>query len=200
VLAHVARAQDDDERALALAGEGLTIKREIGDVEGIAWSLSNLGGIALDGNDLGRAQERFDEALDLFRRLGNRSGVASTLCNLGAIATRQGDGSRGRPLLRESLAMFADLDDPGGIACVFDEVARLRVLDGRIEQAASLLGASAALREVTGEAPLPATQVSLDQTQRIVRAGLDAHGFAAAWTKGRLTPMQQMVAEILSGD
>jgi predicted ATPase/transcriptional regulator with XRE-family HTH domain/Tfp pilus assembly protein PilF len=198
LLGDVARAQQNDELARNLFAEALDIQRNLHDTEGAAWSLNNLGSIALDTGKFEQAQDYFEEALQLFGQLGIRAGSASVLCNLGATAIGQARSVNARTYLQESLTTFSNLDDPGGTACVLEEFARLFVLDGQYERAASLLGAVSALRDQTGEAPLPAVERKRQLTESALRSQLGVISFSVHWSEGRTTPMDRIMTSIRS--
>ena len=71
--------------------ESLAIKREIGDRQGEATSLNNLGIIAETRGDLAEAERLHRESLAIKREIGDRQGEASSLNNLGIIAETRGD-------------------------------------------------------------------------------------------------------------
>jgi hypothetical protein len=54
-LGMVAHAQGDDERAMALYGESLALRRELGDKHGLAECLEGLAGVAVAQRQLERA-------------------------------------------------------------------------------------------------------------------------------------------------
>jgi tetratricopeptide (TPR) repeat protein len=84
----------------------------------IAIVLYNLGNVALDRNDIPRAQALLQESLARRRKLGDRRGIASALNSLGHIASLQKDNVLQRRLLEESLALRHELGDRQGIASV----------------------------------------------------------------------------------
>ena len=66
--------------------ESLAIKIEIGNREGEAISLNNLGLIAEKRGDLDGAERLYRESLAIDREIGDREGEAKVLGNLGVIA------------------------------------------------------------------------------------------------------------------
>ena len=70
--------------------ESLRINREIGNDRGVAESLSNLGGIALERGDLETAELMFSESLLISRKIGDRSQEAASLDNLARLSQKLG--------------------------------------------------------------------------------------------------------------
>jgi tetratricopeptide (TPR) repeat protein len=108
--------QGDYLEAKILFQESLTVRRELGDQEGIATSLNNLGILAAYQDDYLGAKPLFQESLTLKRELGDRRGMATSLSNLGAIATIQGDYLEAENFYQEGLLLYRELGHQGGIA------------------------------------------------------------------------------------
>src|SRR5579871_6424352 len=63
--------------ARALYEESLAIRRELGDKNGIADSLSNLGEMAKEQGDYAAARALYEESLAIRRELGDKYGIRS---------------------------------------------------------------------------------------------------------------------------
>jgi predicted ATPase/DNA-binding SARP family transcriptional activator/DNA-binding CsgD family transcriptional regulator len=101
----IAWEQTDLERAIALGEEGLELARALGDEEGTAATLVNLGVAVMIQGELERATALIGESLPLFRKLGNKSGLANSLNCLGLVAMFRGDYERAKALIEEGLAV-----------------------------------------------------------------------------------------------
>jgi predicted ATPase/DNA-binding CsgD family transcriptional regulator len=101
----IAWEQTDLERAIALGEEGLELARKLGDEEGAAATLFNLGVAVMIQGDLERASALFEESLPLFRELGDKWGLARLFSCLGLVAMFRGDYERAKALMEESLAV-----------------------------------------------------------------------------------------------
>ena len=112
----LALAQGDYAEARALLEESLTIKRQLGDQQGIAGSLINLGLVASDQGDLADARALYEQGLTILRPLGHQEFIANALNNLGLVASAQGDYAGARALQEESLTIRRQLGDQGGIS------------------------------------------------------------------------------------
>ncbi len=82
--------------------------REIGDRQGEAQSLNNLGLIAEIRGDVADAELLQRESLVIRREMGDRLGEAASLGNLGVIAQNRGDLAQAERLYREGLAIMRD--------------------------------------------------------------------------------------------
>ena len=89
--------------------ESLTIYRQLGDQQGIAISLGNLGELAFGQGDFAGARALHAESLTIQRQLGNQEGIAGGLEGMAAVAHGQSRASRAARLgaaasgLRESI-------------------------------------------------------------------------------------------------
>ena len=106
-------------------GTSLALRRELRDVRGVAASLTNLGNVALDLGDLGRAARLYEESLAHYRQAEDRWGVALALNNLGVALREDGSPQRAVQLHAESLALRRALGDRRGIAEALDNLGRV---------------------------------------------------------------------------
>jgi predicted ATPase/class 3 adenylate cyclase len=112
----LAEAQADLDGAQRLQEDALAIHREVGDLVGIADSLTGLGVIARQRGDLRTAHSRHQEALAAWRRADDVAGTAGALLDLSLIHQLAGDCDAAMPLLKESLDLFRQLGDDLGEA------------------------------------------------------------------------------------
>jgi hypothetical protein len=73
-------------------------------------------------------------------------------------------------------------------------------MQGQPEQAARLLGASAARREEMGTPLSPIAQVDHDHAVNAARAALVEDALAAAWAEGHAMSFEEAIAHALGGD
>lgn len=99
------------QRALELNHESLTIRREIGDKDGVAWSLSQIGVIALFQGNSEQASALFEESLGLFREVSNKFGIAWIYRHKGQVAWLQRNYVLATMLLEASQTFFQELGD-----------------------------------------------------------------------------------------
>ncbi len=137
------------EEAMTLASESLALARAIGDEQGIAAALTNLGMVYRMQRDLPRSTELLEEGLARYRALGDEAGIAFALLNLGATARVAQDTAPSQQLLRESLARYRALGDVRSIAIVQAMWGLMVLQQGESERAISLF-----VEALTGHARL----------------------------------------------
>ena len=127
------------DRAQTLLGDALALYRQLGDEEGVAKCLNNLGVLVWESeDDLVRATTLFEESVALWKGLAERravSGVAVSLVNLAQIAEVRGNFAEGRRLAEESLAAARVNGEDVSVAEALEELAWLAVFEGRYEVA-----------------------------------------------------------------
>jgi len=92
------------------------IRREIGDLVGVAISLNNLGTVSQDQRDDRKAYELFREAYDVAKETGDRNRIALVLTNLGETLNRLGDSQRAVTHLKQAEDLADELGDKLGLA------------------------------------------------------------------------------------
>lgn len=85
------RADGDYVRALASHRAALSVARKLDDAEGVAQSLSNLGGVYRSQGDYAKASESYDESVKRWEALGRPAGMARTLTSIGVLRYFQGE-------------------------------------------------------------------------------------------------------------
>jgi DNA-binding CsgD family transcriptional regulator/tetratricopeptide (TPR) repeat protein len=130
----------DEEAAKALIEESLALYRELGDKEGIASSLVNLGSVAVLGQrDDVPVAALLEEAMRLRPELEDRRTVAHMLVLQGAFVGAQGDWERAIALCEESLALFREVRDAYGIDLCLINMAIITLAQADYERASTLL-------------------------------------------------------------
>ncbi len=143
---------NDTEWAERLCEESLTLCRELGDKAGIAFSLYQLGELAMTTGNPIMARMRTEEALALWREVGDKEGIAWALLNLAWFVSDQGEYARAHALLEESLAMHRASGNKRGIARSYFLLAwLLLVSQGDPARARSLLEEGLALSQEVGD-------------------------------------------------
>lgn len=199
----VALKQGDYQRARVLQENVLTLRRELGRKEDIAYGLLSLGHILRLQGEAEQARQLYEEGQALFSELEIKWGVAHSVLNLGNIACQQQDYAQAFALHTQALTLFQELGDRQGVAYTLEGLASLAAAQGQIERAAYLWGAAEALREVIGAPLPPADSVHYDQTvaaARLSAADQPGANFAAAWASGRATPLEKIISFALSDE
>lgn len=125
----------EHDRAEALCRESLDLYRELGDKQGISFSLSLLGWVAQRRFQREAAYALHEEGLALSRELGDKRGVAEAYYDLSYLAFSQGDYSRSYTLKEESLALFRELGDTWRIASLLLQVVSVASYSGDYDKA-----------------------------------------------------------------
>ena len=198
-LAFASWLQRDFGRAAEEAGTALAKFRELGDVEGAAWSLISLGTVARYQGDVERASVLLTESLALSEGIGFREGIAWSVEQLGLLAAVDGDPAA-ISLLRRSLELHSELRDRWRMSSVLEDLAAIAIAQGNGGQAARLLGAAEAIREAIGTVIAPCERLQHNQTTKAVRTALGDEAFDTALRQGRLASMDELTADLPSAD
>lgn len=174
--------------------EHLGNARLLGDRKLTGGALTNLGLVAYHGGDLDRAAELHQQALDLAEQVGDRRLASVAITNLGLVATRRKDYAAAARLHLRSLDLAEAVGERRSIAESLEELAGVRAAEGNAGRAATLFGASQALREDIG-APIPGPDLARfnDAVAAAVLA-LGDQAFAAALQAGRAMSVGQAVS------
>ncbi len=114
----VSAGQGDYASGRAFYEESLAIWRQLGNREGIATLLGNLGFVAYCQGDDASGHAFYEESLAIRREVGDKWGIALSLNNLGSVACRKGNYEKANVLFKESLALWQELGDQQNIAMV----------------------------------------------------------------------------------
>lgn len=145
--------QNDYAAARMYLEESLAIRRAVGDAEGVAQALLNLGIVASGQGDHVTARELFRESRGLCQELGDRWSVALALNNEGHAAFRQGDLAAARSLLQQSQAAFRELGDKARLAMALGGLGRVAVREGEYATGRAFLSESLAIRRELSDKP-----------------------------------------------
>jgi predicted ATPase/DNA-binding SARP family transcriptional activator len=174
--------------------EHLGNARILGDLKLTGGAMTNLGVVAYQRGDLDTAADLHQQALDLSDQLGDGRLACVAMTNLGLVAARRQDyGTAARFHLR-SLDLAQTIGERRSIAEILEELAGVESAAGSAGRAATLFGASQALREDIGA---PILGGDLDRFSDAVAAAAQALGdqaFAAAHEAGRAMSVARAVA------
>jgi non-specific serine/threonine protein kinase len=118
--------------ARALFREALVLHKKLGDDDGVARCLNNLGCVALDEGDLDEATGLFEEALALHRLVDERASLVP-LRNLLGVARRRGDVAERQRLCEEVLTAARAWHDELSVADVLLDLALVAAVEGRYD-------------------------------------------------------------------
>lgn len=132
-LGQLAEAERELERCM-------TIRRRMGDEQGVAQVLGDLGLVALEAGRLDEAVARFERAMERENALGHVGGGAVAARRLARACLRRGEHERAASLLRRALAVHDKTGDRGEAIRTRLELARARTALGQYEEALDELG------------------------------------------------------------
>jgi tetratricopeptide (TPR) repeat protein len=187
--------QGEPERAAPLYEEALSLWRDLGDEQGRATVLTNLGEIMHLRGELEQAVTLYRDALPIYQQAGDRRNAAAVLTNLGQLARDRGDLPTAASLLAGSADVYRAIGDKEAMARSLEALAGLAVAMGEAEQGVRLFGRAEALRDAIGA---PLAIIAADRYERDVaaaRAVLPEEVFAAAWATGRELPTTEAIFE-----
>ena len=142
-------------RAIAYLTEGMEEYERLGDRQGMALALENLGTASAM---LGRPDEavRYQEqSLALRRQLGDKPGIAISARYLSRLALRTGDCGTARGLSEECLAIERELGKPSDEAEALGFLAQVSMIECHYDEARSLLEQSIDLHRSREGATVP---------------------------------------------
>jgi tetratricopeptide (TPR) repeat protein len=201
-----ARLSHPDKKTAALvvplAGSGCPAGLEpLGDKQGIAKALVNLGVGAWYRGDYAAAQALFAEGLILMRDLGDGPGALGAHANLGFLAVEQCEYATAQAHFTESLRLARDIGDKllivynlvGLAAATIRIGSATTVTPEDAQRATRLVAAAEAILSAMKGTMEPEVRSPCDRTIAAARIALDKEAFDAAWTQGRAMTMHQAI-------
>jgi tetratricopeptide (TPR) repeat protein len=113
------------ERALCLSEEGIALRRELGDISGLAQALYNLAAIECRRGNLSQAEAHCLECLALFEQVQDSFGLMMGLCGVAFVAAAAGEMAEAAYLLGavEAIGVAIAAEPP---ASELKEIGRVR--------------------------------------------------------------------------
>jgi tetratricopeptide (TPR) repeat protein len=133
ILNRLARAAQTDEEgkthrraAVERLQQSLAINRRIGDEEGIADTLNELGKLHMNAGQMHEAITALAEALDIFTRMGNPAKVSISLEMLGHVHELQGQYAAALEKYQQALELKRKYMGPQNVAITEANIARVQ--------------------------------------------------------------------------
>ncbi|GHF45682.1 putative ATPase [Deinococcus metalli] len=183
--------QGEMTRAGALFQESLDLKQRIGDRQGVAYALANLGNVS---DTLADFQRLTEQSLEIKRDLGDRQGVANSLFNLADLHVNAGELEVARTQLTEALQLFAQIGRHRGTVAALMEFAKLTAAEGDDRQCVLLAGAADALARAAG-VTVQGVNISTVLEHARQRCGADAD---AVYLRGQLLPLAEAIQQAIT--
>ncbi len=148
---NMAFMQGDYRAASTFHEASLTLHREMGDRQSVAYAANNLANTAVQLGDHARARTLYEETVALCREVGDLRGIAFGSINLADVATRQGDLDAALVLHDEVMASVRERGDRWTEAFALDTFAGATSRTGDRETARSLHVEALAILEELGD-------------------------------------------------
>ena len=173
------------EAASELYRESIEHFRSLGDLRGEALANENLGLMALTADDIPQAVTWLTAAVDLARVGGDDREISAASRSLAAALLEFEKAAEAEDLLEESLDVARRLGDAHGIAVSLETFAGLAATAGEAERAATLFGASDAVRSAIGAQRQPDNQILYERWLARTLARLDTNAYSRRYEDGR---------------
>jgi eukaryotic-like serine/threonine-protein kinase len=167
--------QTSESAARELLVQALEGARQLGDPDLQAFSLSNLGDLALDTGDLKNAESSLQQALVLRQTMHESSGIAMVKQSLGDIARRRGQADEALRDYNDARDIFDRLGQEANSASVWVQIGALSEDRGNYSDA--LAKARGALEKLQHTSAL---ESQADALLLAARAEVGIHDFTAA--------------------
>jgi tetratricopeptide (TPR) repeat protein len=190
-------SQRDPEQAQRLAEQSLAHFEE----QGIGWmrafALGLLGQLHLARGEWTQARVKLEESAVLLQETGSRGDSIEPLLSLARAAVAQQDLVEAHRRCQESLRIQVAVGSQALVPTCLEVVGTLLAAQGRALEAVELWGTAEALREVLGVPMYPVERADYEQAVAAARKQLGEEACARAWAKGRITPVEQVIATML---
>jgi adenylate cyclase len=145
----------DYAQALSYYQKALAIHEEIGNKNGIANNLGNIGLVYSNLSDFPQALSYYQKALAIYEEIGSKEGIARNLGNIGIVYLSLSDYPQGLTYLQKALAIYEEIGSKLGIAGTLGNIGQLyfiKEFDGYdADKAEEYLQRAMALCEDIGE-------------------------------------------------
>jgi len=149
--ATLALAQSDHAQAADLYERSLALRRRLGDDDGVARTLNNLGNVALKRGEYALGAAQYEEATALFRQRGaGRAVLATMLNNLGLAVLYLGEAQRARSTFEEALAQARAAGDVRMVAYALNNLGLALLGEGLYDRARRTFEESLSLQRELG--------------------------------------------------
>lgn len=179
--------------AQALSEEGLRLNQARRDPEGTADALRTLGSIMLAQGDLPRARQLGEEALALHGSLNHQFGMGLDYALFGNIEHTQANYSQALTQYQQCLTLWRERENMVNSAVVLESIAQTLSRIGEPLRAATLLGATAAIRERASVKLPTMEQAAYDTILLACRAALGTEACTAAQRAGSRLSLPEVI-------
>ncbi|MEU3787837.1 hypothetical protein AB0E89_46295, partial [Streptomyces sp900129855] len=157
----VQAALGDTEEGARTLTAALALYRDLGNRNGEANALKNLGPVQAALGDTEEGARTLTAALALYRDLGNRNGEAEALNHLGTLALSERDLVTAHSCHEQALGIALEIGAPEDEAHALEGLARLHLTQERADEGRGLLLRAQALYKRLGSARAGAVEDTL---------------------------------------
>jgi predicted ATPase/class 3 adenylate cyclase/DNA-binding XRE family transcriptional regulator len=190
-------SQHDPEQAQRLAEQSLAHFEEQGIDWMRAFALGLLGQMHLARGEWALARVKLEESVVYQQEKGSRADSAEPLQSLARAAVAQHDLVEARRRCQESLRIQVEIGSREVMPACLEVMGALVAEQGRALEAVELWGTAEALREVLGVPMYPVERTDYEKGVATAQRKVGEEAFARAWAKGRITPVEQVIATVL---
>jgi tetratricopeptide (TPR) repeat protein len=190
-------SQRNPEQAQQLAEQSLAQFEE----QGIGWMrafvLGLLGQMHLARGEWTQARPPLEESAVFLQETGSRFDSIEPLLGMARTAVAQHDLVEAHRRCQESLRIQVAVGSQALIPACLEVMGMLLAAQDREREAVELWGTAEALREVLGTPMHPVERTGYEKAVTVARRQLGEEACARAWEKGRITPLEQVIATML---
>ncbi len=125
----------DISTALDYFHKSIKIQEEVGDKQGLAYSLNNIGFIYNNQGDIVRALEYYEKSLKLREAIDDKEGIAQSLSNIGNLFEQTGDKSKALRYFYQGLRLREAINDKLGQGYSFQNIGKIYEEQGNFDKA-----------------------------------------------------------------
>ncbi|PCH92366.1 MAG: hypothetical protein COB85_08265 [Bacteroidetes bacterium] len=123
----------------------------MGSKQRMATSLTNIGAIYGDQNDISLALEYYHRSLKMYKEIGYDEGMASSLSNIGVIYSGEGDSTLALEYFNKALSIKEKIGDRKGAAHSLNSIGHMYKSQGNNSKALLYYNKSLKIREEIGD-------------------------------------------------
>lgn len=183
----------DFQKAQNLLEEFLVVSETSGNKTNMAFAFSGLGEAAGRQGQYQHAITMLEQGLSISREIKDKWITATLLGSLGWVALCQSEFNSMLKYMRDSLEIRLNIGDKGGIAWCLEKLAKAKVEQGQLEQAAKIFGYAEALRAPIGSVIDPTDQPDYKRIIFRIQSALRKEVFSAAWAEGQAMTLEQAI-------
>ncbi|GIV30297.1 MAG: hypothetical protein KatS3mg028_1363 [Bacteroidia bacterium] len=157
--ANIHLAQGDYAKALENYFKALSINEEVGNKQGQAINLGNIGAVYHEQGDYAKALECYFKALSIHEKIDNRQGQAANLGNIGIVYEEQGDYAKALKYYFKALPINEEIGNKQGQAINLGNIGGVYYEQGDYEKALEYSFKSLSIYEEIGDKQGQATNL-----------------------------------------